>query len=84
LRRTLVLPVILCSKKEKINNQTPQAKTGAIQMKFINYIQSIINVDTYGLIGLLLFFIIFIGISFWALKADKKLMDKINRIPLDN
>ncbi len=53
-------------------------------MKFINYLQSIIGVDIYALSSFVLFFVFFLVVSFWALKADKKMIDEISRIPLDN
>lgn len=53
-------------------------------MKFINYLESIIGVDIFALTSFMIFFVFFVGMSLWAWKADKKLIDKINRIPLDN
>lgn len=53
-------------------------------MKFINYLEKITGVDIFGLSSFLIFFSFFIIMAFWAWKADRKLIDKINRIPLDN
>ncbi len=53
-------------------------------MKFINYLESITGVDIYALSSFMIFFIFFVAMVLWAWKADKKLIDKINRIPLDN
>jgi cbb3-type cytochrome oxidase subunit 3 len=53
-------------------------------MKFINYLESITGVDIYAMMSFMIFFIFFIVMVLWAWKADKKLIDKINRIPLDN
>ncbi|MBS0025929.1 CcoQ/FixQ family Cbb3-type cytochrome c oxidase assembly chaperone [Chitinophaga sp. 22321] len=53
-------------------------------MKFINYLESIAGISVYPMAALLLLFTFFIGASLWAFKADKKLMDHISRIPLDN
>ena len=53
-------------------------------MKFINYLESITGVDVFALSSFLIFFTFFVVMSLWAWKADKKLIDKINRIPLDN
>lgn len=53
-------------------------------MKFINYLESITGVDIFALTSFMIFFSFFVVMTFWALKADKKLIDKINRIPLDN
>lgn len=53
-------------------------------MKFINYLESITGVDIYALSSFMIFFTFFVVMVLWAWKADKKLIDKINRIPLDN
>ena len=53
-------------------------------MKFINYLEKITGVDVFGLSSFMIFFGFFVIMTFWALKADKKLIDTINRIPLDN
>lgn len=53
-------------------------------MKFINYLESIIGVDIYALSSFMIFFSFFVVMTLWALKADKKMIDEINRIPLDN
>jgi hypothetical protein len=53
-------------------------------MKFINYLEKIAGVDIYALSSFAIFFVFFIVMSIWALKADRKLIDEINRIPLNN
>ncbi len=53
-------------------------------MKFINYLESIAGVDIYGLIALIIFMVMFIVITVWTFKADKKMIDEISQIPLDN
>ncbi|MBN9299521.1 MAG: CcoQ/FixQ family Cbb3-type cytochrome c oxidase assembly chaperone [Filimonas sp.] len=53
-------------------------------MKFINYLEKITGVSIYGLSSFMIFFIIFLIVLFWAVKADKKMIEEINRIPLDN
>jgi hypothetical protein len=53
-------------------------------MSFIHYLESIIGVDIYAIIAFFLFFGLFIIMAIWAWKADKKLLDEINRLPLDN
>jgi cbb3-type cytochrome oxidase subunit 3 len=53
-------------------------------MKFINYLEKIAGVDIYALTSFAIFFTFFIAMSFWALKADKKLIDEMNQIPLNN
>ncbi|OYY00112.1 MAG: cytochrome C oxidase Cbb3 [Bacteroidetes bacterium 24-39-8] len=53
-------------------------------MKFINYLEKITGVDILGLTSLGIFFSFFILILLWMYKADKKTLDKINHLPLDN
>lgn len=53
-------------------------------MKFINYLESITGVDVYAIIAFMIFFTLFIGVSIWAWKADKKLISKLSNIPLEN
>ncbi|WP_142684484.1 CcoQ/FixQ family Cbb3-type cytochrome c oxidase assembly chaperone [Chitinophaga polysaccharea] len=53
-------------------------------MKFINYLESISGISVYPMASLLLFTAFFVAASLWALKADKKMVDHISRIPLEN
>ena len=53
-------------------------------MKFINYLEKITGVSIYGITSFIIFFTIFLIVLFWAARADKKMIDEINRIPLDN
>jgi hypothetical protein len=53
-------------------------------MKFIHYLEKISGVSIYGLSSFALFGIFFLLMVFWAIKADKKLIDEISRIPLDS
>ncbi|QHS61613.1 CcoQ/FixQ family Cbb3-type cytochrome c oxidase assembly chaperone [Chitinophaga agri] len=53
-------------------------------MKFINYLKSITGVSIYPMTSLLIFTVFFILAAFWALKADKRMMDHISNIPLDD
>jgi hypothetical protein len=53
-------------------------------MKFITYLEKIIGVDIFALTSFIIFFTFFVIVALWAWKADKKLIEKINRIPLDN
>lgn len=41
------------------------------------------GVDIYAIISFFIFFSFFVGMSLWAWKADKRLIDKINNIPLN-
>lgn len=53
-------------------------------MKFINYLESIAGISIYGLGSLLIFTVFFLLVVVWTCKADKKMIDEISRIPLDN
>lgn len=52
-------------------------------MKFIHYLEKISGVSIYGLSSFLIFGVFFLLMLAWALKADKKMIDEISRIPLD-
>lgn len=53
-------------------------------MKFIHYIEKVTGVDILGLTSLTIFFTFFLLVLFWVYKADKKMMDEINELPLKN
>lgn len=53
-------------------------------MKFINYLEKITGVDIYAISSFSIFFTFFILMALWAWKADKKMIDEISRIPLEN
>ncbi len=53
-------------------------------MKFINYLEKITGVDIYAISSFTIFFTFFILMALWAWKADKKLIDEINNLPLKN
>lgn len=53
-------------------------------MKFIHYIEKVTGIDIFGLTSLIIFFVFFVGVLFWVIKADKKLMDEVNELPLKN
>jgi len=45
--------------------------------------EKISGVSIYGLSSLLLFGTIFLIMLIWSIKADKKMIDEISRIPLN-
>jgi len=53
-------------------------------MKFINYLENIAGIDIYALTSFSIFFVFFILMSLWAMKADKGMIEEISKIPLDN
>lgn len=52
-------------------------------MKFVNYLQDITGVSIYPLISLLLFFVFFLGVTWFVFKTPKKQMQQISQIPLE-
>ena len=52
-------------------------------MKFINYLEKISGVSIYGLSSLVLFAAIFTIMLIWSVKADKKMIEEISKIPLN-
>ncbi|MFL9482057.1 CcoQ/FixQ family Cbb3-type cytochrome c oxidase assembly chaperone [Chitinophagaceae bacterium LWZ2-11] len=52
-------------------------------MKFVNYLEKITGVDIYALTSFSIFFIFFIVMTLWALKADKNMIEEIKNIPLN-
>lgn len=53
-------------------------------MKFIHYLEQTTGVDTLGLVSLLIFFIFFVIMIIWVTSTDRKKIEEISRIPLDN
>ena len=50
-------------------------------MKFIHYLETITGVSIYPLTSLTIFFLFFIVVATWALKADKKYINTVKNIP---
>lgn len=53
-------------------------------MKFINYIEKISGVDIYGMISLSIFVLFFSVMLTRVFRTDKKKIQEISRLPLDN
>ncbi len=53
-------------------------------MDFIHYMEKITGVSVYALISFALFSFIFTIMTVWAIKADKKMIEEMRNIPLDN
>ena len=51
---------------------------------FKHYFEQISGIDIWPLVSLALFFIFFIGMVVWLIRASKSEMDEISRIPLDD
>ena len=52
-------------------------------MNFMNYLERITGVSIYAQISFVLFGLIFTIMTVWAIKADKKMIEEISKIPLD-
>jgi cytochrome c oxidase cbb3-type subunit 3 len=52
-------------------------------MKFINYLESISGVAVFPMISLFIFFGFFSLLIIYALRANKKHIDQLKSIPLD-
>jgi hypothetical protein len=53
-------------------------------MKFINYLEKITGVDVYAMTAFIIFFSIFIIMTIWAWKADKKMINHLKNIPFED
>jgi cytochrome c oxidase cbb3-type subunit 4 len=51
-------------------------------MKFINYLESITGIGVYPLVSLLIFFLFFIGVTFYVVLARKEYFDILSNLPL--
>lgn len=52
-------------------------------MKFIHYLEKITGVSIYPLASLCIFGVFFLAVLVWVIRADKKTIQEISRIPLD-
>lgn len=53
-------------------------------MKFINYLESITGIGIYPLTSLMIFFIFFLLVTLFVLKADKSYINRAKNIPVNN
>lgn len=51
---------------------------------FKHYFERIENVEIAPVISLILFFVLFIGILIWVLRADKNYIKKMKNLPFDD
>jgi len=52
-------------------------------MKFIHYLEKITGVSIYPLLSFAIFGLFFLAVLIWVIKADKRTIYDISRIPLD-
>ncbi|SMO45616.1 Cbb3-type cytochrome oxidase component FixQ [Solitalea koreensis] len=53
-------------------------------MNFINYLESITGIGIYPLLSFLIFFIFFILLIVYVFKSNKKLLNEMSNIPLND
>lgn len=53
-------------------------------MKFVHYLERITGVSIYPLISLMMFFILFLLLTIWAIKARKSYITTMKNIPLSD
>jgi hypothetical protein len=51
-------------------------------MKFKNYLESITGVGIYPMISLVIFFVFFACLAFWALRSSKQYISYMKNIPI--
>jgi cbb3-type cytochrome oxidase subunit 3 len=51
---------------------------------FKQIFESMSNIGIFGLTSMILFFLIFIGVIVWTIRADKKYLKKMEHMPLDS
>jgi len=52
-------------------------------MKLIHYVEKVTDINMYGLVSLVIFFVFFTGMLIWVFKTKKQDFNEISRIPLD-
>jgi cytochrome c oxidase cbb3-type subunit 4 len=52
-------------------------------MKFVHYLEKITGVSIYPLLSFAIFGLFFLIMLIWVVRADKKTIHDISRIPLD-
>jgi len=52
-------------------------------MKFVHYLEKITGVSIYPLSSFVIFSLFFLVMLIWVIRADKKRIQEISRIPLD-
>ncbi len=53
-------------------------------MKFSNYLEQIMGVSIYPVISLVLFVVFFTGVLVWIFRIDKKEIEHMEQLPLND
>ncbi len=51
---------------------------------FKNILESVNGIEIYAITGLAVFIVMFVSVLIWLLKVDKRYIQKMERLPLDN
>ena len=51
---------------------------------FKNILESVSGIEIYAIAGLLIFLVMFVAILFWIFRIDKKYIEKMEQLPLEN
>ena len=51
---------------------------------FKDIFESMTDISYFGLIVMIFFFLTFLGVIYWAIRADKKYLTKMEHMPLDS
>ncbi len=54
-------------------------------LKYVkDHMESIVGIEIYPIISLLIFFIFFVGLFWWVMTANKEYIKTVSNIPLNN
>ena len=51
---------------------------------FKDIFESMSGISIFGLISMVFFFLIFLGVIYWTIRADKEYLKKMENMPLDS
>jgi cytochrome c oxidase cbb3-type subunit 3 len=51
---------------------------------FKQILESMSGISIFGLISMIFFFLFFLGVIYWTIRADKKYLKKMENMPLDS
>ena len=54
-------------------------------LKYVkDHMESIVGIEIYPIISLLIFFVFFVGLFWWVFTAKKEYIKTVSNLPLDN
>jgi len=51
---------------------------------FKDIFESMSGISIFGLISMIFFFLVFLGVIYWTIRVDKKYLKKMENMPLDS